>query len=68
MLELLKNACASVTPENWASIVNKTKYIIFSDWDREIEFDNIPTQELIINTANDSRDDSSSYEESDDSL
>lgn len=59
-LKLLENACTHVTTENWASVVEKTKKVITSDWDREITFDNLCTQELIINITEDSSSDQSS--------
>lgn len=67
MLELLKNACNHVTAVNWASVVERTKRVIMSDWDRDIAFDNICTQELIINITEDtSSDESSKNYDSDD--
>ncbi|CAH4034088.1 unnamed protein product [Pieris brassicae] len=68
MLDLLIKVCESVTPENCASVVEKTKNLIMSDWDRDVAFDNITIRELVINvTKNSSDDDSSSDgEESDD--
>lgn len=68
MLQLLKNACTHVTTENWASVVERTKKVIMSDWDRDIAFDNLCTQELIINITEDSSSDQSrSNEDTDES-
>ncbi|XP_045493402.1 uncharacterized protein LOC123692673 [Colias croceus] len=60
MLALLKDACTHVTAENWARVVERTKRIILSDWDRDIAFDNICTQDLILHITEDSSSDESS--------
>lgn len=65
MLCLLKNACDSVTEENWANVVRKTKEKIMSDWDRDIVVDNFCDQQLIIHLSEDSSDSSMSEEEHD---
>ncbi|CAH2090430.1 unnamed protein product [Euphydryas editha] len=49
MMGLLKEACNQVTPENWKSVVERTKRIINQDWDRDVHFDNIQNNEFIIN-------------------
>lgn len=65
LMQLLNNACNEVTPENWASVVERTKKIITSDWDRDVKIDSINNeQELIIHVTEDSTDESSvNYEE-----
>ncbi|XP_026330569.1 uncharacterized protein LOC113238062 [Hyposmocoma kahamanoa] len=51
MMDLLKNACAQVSTENWADVVQKTKNIIITDWERHLAFDNLEDQEFIINVS-----------------
>ncbi|CAH2097945.1 unnamed protein product [Euphydryas editha] len=69
MMQLLNNACNEVTPENWASVVERTRKIIMSDWDRDVTIDSIKEQELIIHVTEDSSDESSvNYEEESDAL
>lgn len=57
MLTLLKNACDSVSVEDWKKVVEKTKKIIESDFERDITIDNIIENELIISVSADSSDD-----------
>ncbi|XP_026746645.1 uncharacterized protein LOC113507904 [Trichoplusia ni] len=66
MMQLVINACGEVTAKNWESVVAKTKNTIFSDWEREVTFDQME-QEPIIDTQDTSDDESSFYEESDSS-
>ncbi|XP_045501415.1 uncharacterized protein LOC123698708 [Colias croceus] len=68
MLALLKDACTHVTAENWARVVERTKRIILSDWDRDIAFDNICTQDLILHITEDSSSDESSEDCNSDDL
>lgn len=68
MLELLKNACENVPPHNWASVVDKTKKEIMSDWDRDVAFDNLPMHSLIISVTGDTSDDDADSDETDDCL
>ena len=60
MLTLLHEACDHVKGDDWKKVVERTKNIIQQDWERDIRFDNISDQELIINLQ-----DCSSSDESD---
>lgn len=46
---LLKDACDQMTPENWKSVVERTKMIINQDWNRDVRFDYIQNNKIIIN-------------------
>ncbi|CAK1582081.1 unnamed protein product [Parnassius mnemosyne] len=46
---LLNNACEHVTPNDWKKVVNKTRRIFTEDWQRDVRFDYLCDQELIIN-------------------
>lgn len=62
MMGLLKEACANITNEDWAKVVQKTKNIIKADFDRDVNIDNMIDNEIIIYTGADSSTDSSSDE------
>lgn len=65
MLDLLNNACKYVTPNDWKKVVDKTRRIITEDWQRDVQFDSICDQELIISLA-DCSSDSGSDDDDDD--
>lgn len=67
MMTLLNEACAKITKEDWAKVVEKTRKIIKEDYDRDVHIDNIFENEIIINTGDDSSTDNfgSSSEEND---
>lgn len=68
MLNLLREACAHVTSDDWRKVVEKVKNEVTSDWLRDIHFDNlIETQQLIIN-LNESSSSSSDDEDEEDDL
>ncbi|GBP92763.1 hypothetical protein EVAR_103643_1 [Eumeta japonica] len=48
MLALLQEAINNVQPEDLSKVVNKTERDIMSDWDRDIDIDNIMESSLII--------------------
>lgn len=58
MLTLLHEACVHVNADDWKKVVEKTKNVIQKDWERDIQFDNICDQELIINLQDCSSDES----------
>ncbi|CAH2107549.1 unnamed protein product [Euphydryas editha] len=62
------NTCTHVTAENWANVVERTKRVIMSDWNHDIAFHNLCTQELFINITEDSSSNESNInDDSDDS-
>ena len=40
-MTLLNEACAKITKEDWAKVVEKTRKIIKEDYDRDVNIDNI---------------------------
>lgn len=63
MMNLLKEACGKITPDDWKNVVEKTKKIIADDWDRDVQFDNMLENNLIINLQSSSSDDESTDDE-----
>ncbi|KAL4709690.1 hypothetical protein ACJJTC_007421 [Scirpophaga incertulas] len=63
IMGLLKDACNNVTPENWRSVVERTKRLINEDWERDVHFDNFRENELIINLRDCSSESESENEE-----
>lgn len=53
-MTLLKEACANITKEDWAKVVQKTRKIIKDDFDRDVHIDNMIDNEIIIYTGDDS--------------
>ncbi|CAK1580373.1 unnamed protein product [Parnassius mnemosyne] len=49
IFNLLNNACEHVTSNDWKKVVDKTRRIITEDWQRDVRFDYLCDQELIIN-------------------
>ncbi|CAG9090741.1 unnamed protein product [Plutella xylostella] len=62
MMGLLKEACAKITKEDWAKVVQRTKNLIKADFDRDINIDNMIDNEIIIYTGDDSSTDYASDE------
>lgn len=54
---LLKEACAQVTQEDWSKVVQKTKKIIMDDFERDVHFDNVMDNQLVINLNDDDDED-----------
>lgn len=64
MLKLLKDACDSVTSDNWKKDIDRTRKIMEDDWERDVRFDQ-STQELIINLQDCSSESESDFDDSD---
>lgn len=52
-MKLLKEACATITVEDWIKVVERTRKIIKEDYDRNVNIDYILENEMIIFTCDD---------------
>lgn len=65
MKTLLTEACEKITKEDWEKVVEKTRNLIASDFERDVRIDNIIDNEIIIYVSDDSSDSDTSNDESD---
>lgn len=54
MMTLLEKCCSEVTPDNWRKVVEKTKKLCYDDWDRDVRYDTLEDQPLLINVGDSS--------------